>query len=338
MSLRSVLVRVSCTVLAAAALVLGAGAPALAWEPTRQVQLVVPAGAGGGADRMARFLQGVISKHKLMNKPLVVLNKSGGAGSEGFLEMKGSARNPHKLIISLSNLFTTPLATGIPFNYKDLSPVAMLALDQFILWVNKGADQGSASQYLAALRGGGDNAFSVGGTGSRQEDELITTALERVAGKKITYVPFKGGGIVAVQLVRGHINFSVNNPLEAVAHWRANKIRPLCLFWDERMPFKKPVTATQSWNDIPTCKESGIDVSYQMLRGIFMPSGVSAEQVNYYIDVFEKVRALPEWKSFIEKGAYSDNFMTGDQFKAWLEKADKDHRALMSKAGFLDRE
>jgi tripartite-type tricarboxylate transporter receptor subunit TctC len=106
------------------------------WEPTKSVEFIVPAGTGGGADQMARFLQGVITKHKLMTQPLVVVNKAGGAGAEGFLDAKSARPDGHKIIITLSNLFTTPLATGVPFNWKDLTPVAMLALDEFVFWVN----------------------------------------------------------------------------------------------------------------------------------------------------------------------------------------------------------
>ena len=106
-----------------------------AWEPTRTVEIIVPAGPGGGADQMARTMQGIIAKHNLMKQSMVVINKSGGAGGEGFLDVKGSKGNPHKLVITLSNLFTTPLATGIPFSWKDLTPVAMMALDEFVLWV-----------------------------------------------------------------------------------------------------------------------------------------------------------------------------------------------------------
>ena len=87
----------------------------------------MPAGLGGGADQMARTVQGIISKHGLMKQSMVVINKSGGAGGEGFLDVKSANGNPHKLIITLSNLFTTPLATGIPFSYKDMTPVAMMA-------------------------------------------------------------------------------------------------------------------------------------------------------------------------------------------------------------------
>ena len=103
------------------------------WEPTRPVQLVVPAGTGGGADQMARVIQGIVTKHNLMKQPVVVVNKAGGAGAEGFLEVKNARGNPHTLVISLSNLFTTPLATAIPFNWKDLTPVSMMALDRFVL-------------------------------------------------------------------------------------------------------------------------------------------------------------------------------------------------------------
>src|SRR4029079_1183620 len=100
-----------------AALLAAAGlgtAPALACEPTKPVEFVVPAGTGGGADQMARLLQGVISKHNMMKQPLIVVNKSGGAGAEGFLAVKEAKGDPHKIIITLSNLFTTPLATGVP--------------------------------------------------------------------------------------------------------------------------------------------------------------------------------------------------------------------------------
>jgi tripartite-type tricarboxylate transporter receptor subunit TctC len=175
------------------------------------------------------------------------------------------------------------------------------------------------------------------GTGSRQEDQIITVALEKVAGRKFTYVPFKGGGDVAVQLVGKHVNSTVNNPIEAVAHWRAGKLRPLCVLDDERMPFKAKVTETQSWNDIPSCKEAGVDVDYLMLRGIFMPPGATPEQVGFYVELFRKVRATPDWKEFVEKGAFKDSFLTGKDYVEWLGKAETLHRNLMQEAGFIAR-
>ncbi len=316
-------------------LVAGATLPAHAWEPTKPIEFVVPAGTGGGADQMARFLQGVVAKNNLSTQPIIVVNKAGGAGAEGFLDVKGDKGNPHKIVITLSNLFTTPLATGVPFNWRDLTPVSMLALDQFILWVHEDTAFKTTKDYLSAIKAQPDKAFKMGGTGSKQEDQIITVLMEKALGKKIIYIPLKGGGDVAVQLVGKHIDSTVNNPIEAESHWRAGTLRPLCVMDKERLPYKAKLTTTQSWNDVPTCAAAGLPVEYLMLRGIFMPPGVTPDQVKYYLDLFQKVRALPEWKDFMEKGAFKQTVMSGDAYVDWLGKNEQAHRVLMREAGFM---
>ena len=306
-----------------------------AWEPSKPVEFVIPAGQGGGADQMARMIQGIITKNNLMKQSIIPVNKSAGAGAEGFLAVKEAKGDPHKIIITLSNLFTTPLATGVPFNWKEMTPVAMLALDQFILWTNTDKPYKNAKEFIQAAKTAGPGKFKMGGTGSKQEDQILTVGLEKATGTKFTYLPFKGGGDVAVQLVGNHIDSTVNNPIEAVAQWRAGKLKALCVFDDTRMPYKEKVTETQSWNDIPTCSEAGVPTDYVMLRGIFMPPGVTQEQVNFYIDLFKKVRETADWKKFMADGAFNQTFMTGKEYVAWLEKNEALHKQLMSEAGFL---
>ncbi len=323
--------------LAAAGLLACAGldqAAAGEWTPTKTIEFIVPAGTGGGADQMARMIQGVIQKHGLMEQPLVVVNKAGGAGAEGFLDVKGAEGDPHKIIITLSNLFTTPLATGVPFNWKDLTPVAMLALDEFVLWVPADAPYNSPQEFLVAVKEAA-GSFKMGGTGSKQEDQIISVALSKAAGAPIAYIPYKGGGEVATQLVGKHVNLSVNNPIEAISHWKAGTLKPLCVFDKERMPLTDKITETMSWNDIPTCRESGIDFDYLMLRGIFMAPGVTDDQVAFYIDLLQKVRETPEWKEFTATGAFNTTMMTGAEFADWLGKTEELHRTLMQEGGFL---
>src|ERR1044071_5364351 len=151
----------SCGAVAAAAVLALTASASAQWKPTKTVEFIVPAGTGGGADQMARTLQGVIQKNELMDQSLVVLNKSGGAGGEGFLDVKGSAGNPHKIIITLSNLFTKPLSTGIPFTWTDITPVAMLALDEFVLWVNSESPYKTAGDYVDALKASKPNEFKM---------------------------------------------------------------------------------------------------------------------------------------------------------------------------------
>jgi tripartite-type tricarboxylate transporter receptor subunit TctC len=303
----------------------GDGAAA-GWQPTKQVEFVVPAGTGGGADIMARFVAPVIAKHNLSSQPFIVANRSGGAGAEGFLYVKGKAGDPHVIIITLDNLFTTPLATGVPFSWKDLTPVSRLALDWFILWVNAETPYKTPKEYLEAAKGK-PAQFKMGGTGTAQEDQIITIQMEQGFGVKFTYVPFKGGGEVCTNLVGKHVNSTVNNPSECVGHWKAGRVRPLALIDHARIDLP-------NWRDIPTMKEAaGVDMSYLMLRGIFTTPRVPKEVQDWYVDLFRKVTETPDWKDYVTKNALKPALLAGPEYVKWLEEKDALTKDLMKKGG-----
>jgi putative tricarboxylic transport membrane protein len=322
-SARSVLVPILTVALAAVL----AGSAA-AWEPTKPVEFIVPAGTGGGADQMARIIAPLVDKYKLSPRPLVVVNKSGGAGAEGFTYVKAKEGDAHTIIITLSNLFTTPLHTGVPFNWKDLTPIGRLALDEFILWVNAETPYKTAKEYVDAVKAKSET-FKMGGTGSAQEDQIITIQLEQALGLKFIYVPFKGGGEVCVNLVGKHIDSTVNNPIECAGHWKANRVRPLAVFDAERL-------AAKGWGDIPTVKEAlGANIEYLMLRGIFGAPKMPAEAVAFYQGMLRKVYDSPEFKEYLESGALKPSWQTGPEFVKWLEGAEGLHKGLMAKGGLL---
>ena len=205
--------------------------PLAAWEPTKPVEFVVPAGTGGGADQMARFLQGVIAKHNLMKQPLIVVNKSGGAGAEGFLDVQGregrSAQDHHHAVEPVHDAARHGRAVQLegPDAGGDAGARRVRAVGQrrHAVQDRRRLHEGDQGRRRTAQ-------FKMGGTGSKQEDQIITVALEKAVGKKMTYIPYKGGGDVAVQLVGKHVDSTVNNPIEAVAHWRSGALRPLCVF------------------------------------------------------------------------------------------------------------
>lgn len=307
--------------------------PAHAWEPTRTVEIIVPAGAGGASDQMARTIQSIILKHKLMNQSTLVVNKGGASGAEGIMDTKASAKNPHKLMVAFSAIYTLPLAVNLPFNWRDLNPVAMIAQDEFLLWTNAEEPYKTAQDYLNAVKATPPGQFKMGGTGAKREDQIITVALEKAADVKFTYVPYKSGGEAATQLVGKHTNSNVNNPSENIAQWRADQVNALCVFSDERMVYQEKVTKDQSWADIPTCKESGYDVQYQMLRAFFLPPGTTPEQAEYYADLIKKVSETDEWKDYLAKQALKGDYRTGQEFVQFLEQDEAKHQALMQEAG-----
>jgi len=211
----------------------------------------------------------------------------------------------------------------------------MLALDEFVLWVNADKSYKTPKEYIEAMKAAPPGQFKMGGTGSKQEDQIITVAVEKATGVKFTYIPYKGGGEVAVQLVGGHVDSTVNNPIEAVAQWKAGKVRPLCVFDAKPLDYKDKVTSDAGWDSIPSCKSQGLNMEYLMLRGFFMPPGVTNEQVAYYVDVFKKVRETPEWQDLMKNGAFNQTFMTGNDFAKWVGTEEQRHQTLMKEAGFL---
>jgi tripartite-type tricarboxylate transporter receptor subunit TctC len=302
--------------------------PVEAWEPTKPVEFVVPAGTGGGADQMARIISPLVEKYKLSPRPLVVVNKPGGAGAEGFTHVKAKEGDAHTIIITLSNLFTTPLHTGVPFNWKDLTPVTRIALDEFILWVNAESPYKTAKEYVEAVKAK-PGTLKMGGTGSAQEDQIITIQLEQALGLKFIYVPFKGGGEVCANLVGKHVDSTLNNPIECAGHWKANRVRPLAVFDGERLSAK-------GWGDIPTVKEAlGANIEYLMLRGIFGAPKMPADAVAFYQDMLKKVYETPEFKEYLENGALKPSWLTGPEFVKWLESTEGVHKELMQKGGLL---
>jgi tripartite-type tricarboxylate transporter receptor subunit TctC len=305
-----------------------------AWEPTKPVEVVVPAGAGGASDQMARTIQGIVVKHQLMKQPMLILNMGGASGAEGIMDVKGAKGNPHKLMVAFSAIYTLPIAVNLPFNWRDLNPVAMIALDEFVLWDNAEAPQKTAKEFFAAVKAAPPGTFKMGGTGTKREDHIITVALEKAAGVKFSYIPYTSGGQAATQLVGKHIEANVNNPSENIAQWRANQVRALCVLSSQRMAFKDKVTTDLAWSDIPTCKESGYDVEYQMLRAFFLPPGTTKEQSAFYADLLKKVVATPEWKSYLSKQALKETFLTDADFTKFLEKDEAFHTKLMTEAGF----
>lgn len=326
----------TCMAAAASLLAFAVSQPAIAaWEPTKPVEIIVPAGAGGASDQMARVIQGIVAKHNMMKQPIIITLKGGASGGEGLIDMKASKGNPHKVVLAQSSIYTLPFSTNMPFSWRDLTPVSLIAMDEFVLWVNSETAYKTAGDFIAAVKKGPSESFKMGGTGSKREDHIITAAIEMANGVKFAYIPYKSGGEAAVQLVGKHTDANVNNPSENVAQWRAGQVRALCVFDKERIPYSKKVTGEQSWADIPPCKEQGLDIEYVMLRSIFLPGGVNKDQVAFYNDLFKKVSATPEYKEYLEANALKGTFMAPAEFTAFLEKDEAYHKKLMEAAKFM---
>jgi putative tricarboxylic transport membrane protein len=300
--------------------------------PRRPIEWTIPAGTGGGADQQARFMAPLIAKHNLSPQPFIPVNRAAGAGAQAFLWMIDKAGDPHTILITLDNLFATPEAQfirrrdGGRFTWRDLTPIARLLLDNFVVTVHADSPWKTLADFERAAKAAPRGSIKMGGTGSKQEDEIIMVLLEQAWGVDFTYVPFPGGGAVAAAVVGKQVDFSVNNPLEMIGHWEAGRVRPLGIFSNERVQVDR-------WKDVPTIREQGYPIEYQMLRGIFGTANMPPEAVAWYRDVFAKLMETPEMADFIERGAFTKAFLTGPEYVRWLEQKDRTVRDLMRKGG-----
>lgn len=305
------------------------------WKPARSVEFVVGAGPGGGSDQLARTVQSIVQKYRLMDSTIIVTNKGGGSGSEAFIYAKSAAGDPHKLVFATNNAWLVPLGTAVGYSMADLRPVAAMAVDEFLLWVNAKAPYRDVAGFLDAARSQTTH-LAMAGTYSKDSDQVLVRQIEKAAGVTFTYVPFKSGSEVAVQLAGGHVAANVNNPQENLSHWRAGTIRPLCVFSPARLAYADEVSAGQSWASVPTCVEAGLPIQrYQMARTIWMPRGVTDEQVAFYLAVLSKVRETEEWKTWLRRGSQSDRFMAGRELAEYIASDEQWLRRQFAEDGWL---
>lgn len=318
-------------------MVMAATLPAAAqgWQPSKPIEFVVTSSPGGGTDNFARMIQSIIAKHKFIEQSVIVTNKGGGSGAEGYLTVKTAPGDPYKVLFGTNNAYLLPYVAKLGYKPSDLQPVAALALDEFLLWVKEDAPYKTARDYIAAVKAKPET-FKMGGSQSKDTDQTLTSMVAASTGAKFIYVPFQGGGAVGTQLAGGHIDSNTNNPNESVGQWKAGQVRPICIFAPEKLTTTAKVTATHGWSDIPTCKSEGIPIDrFQMPRTVWLSATAPAEAAKFYADVLRKVSETPEWKEYIDRTVQTGKYMTGDELKAFIAADDKASKEVFVREGWV---
>ena len=295
-----------------------------AWEPRKPIDFVIMAGAGGGADQIARFIQSVAEKNDMTPRPLIPNNKGGGSGAEALIALNGARDPDYTILVTLNSFFTTPLRQeNLDIDIMDFTPIAMMGVDPFVLWVHesRGIDSFEGWQEAVAEADGG---WVMGGTGKGQEDSLVTTWLEQNYDLDIKYIPYKGGGDVAKDLAGQQIMSSVNNPSEAKGFFANGDVVPLVSFSDERLDMV---------SDVPTVTELGKDFSYYNQRAVVGAPGMSDEAAAYYQDLFKRIYDSQEWQDYMASESLSPLWMEPDEQKEYWQTQVERHRALLQEMG-----
>ncbi len=293
---------------------------AQSWQPTKPIDFVIMAGPGGGADQIARFLQSVAEKKKLTSRPLVPNNKGGGSGAEALIALNTASDPNHTILVTLNSFFTTPLRQpNLGIDVMKFTPIAMMGVDPFVLWVHKDSGIKTFEEWLEKVKSTDD--YVMGGTGKGQEDSIVIAFLQKAFGIKVKYIPYKGGGAVAKDLAGKQIMATVNNPAETKGFYASGDVVPLLVFSDERMP---------AFPDVPTVKEKGKDFSYYNQRAVVGAPGQSPEAAAYYQNLFKTIYNTEEWQNYMKTESLSPLWMTPEQQKDYWKVQIERHKELLA--------
>jgi len=290
------------------------------WEPKRPIDFTIMAGPGGGADQIARFVQSVVETNDMTNRPLIPTNRGGGSGAEALLHMKDARDADHTLMVTLNSFYTTPIRQeGLGVDIETFTPITMMGVDPFVLWVHKDSGITSFEQYIETVKEM-NGEFVMGGTGSGQEDSIVIAFMSGAYDLDIKYIPYDGGGAVAKDLAGKQIMATVNNPAEAKGFYEAGEFVPLLAFSNERL---------DAYPDVPTMKEKGHDFSYYNQRAIVGAPGMSDEAAAYYREVFGAVYEGDDWQNYLTSESLAPLPMDEAQTREYWAIQVENHRDLL---------
>lgn len=324
--------RVLLFVLVAISLMLSAcgGAPASNY-PDQAIEIIAPANPGGGWDTLARTIQLSLETEKLVSQPLSVTNKPGGGGGVGLAYMAAQKGNDYTLVVYSPPLIINAInGTFEGKSYKDLTPLAKLITDYQIIVVKADSPYQTLEDLLNAMRADPKAIKFAGVSSPGSMDHVAFAKIAKAAGidpKQLEYIAFAGGGEATTALLGGNVTFLSTGIGESVAQLEAGTIRALAITAPERL-------TSDLLKDVPTVKELGYDVTYEIWRGVFGPADMSPEAKAYWDATIKKMVASPAWKAQLEKLNWTDAYASGDDFTAFLEQETGSYQALLAELGF----
>jgi len=303
---------------------------AQAWEPTEPIEFIAPANPGGGWDSICRISARVLQKTGLITQPIYVANMPGGSGSVAIAYVVEKREGDEHLLIAASNSVTFSMAIGRAlYTYDDVTPLAQVGSEYGAYVVLADSPLQTLGDVVAALQADPDSLTIAGGSAPGSMDHIKVALLGKAIGidpLDMAYVPFQGGGEALTALLGGHTDMASLDVSEIVGQLEAGEVRVLAVLSEDRLP---------NFPNLPTAVEQGVDVTFTVWRGLYMPAGLSKEAVEFWTDTIQKMVASPEWDEERQKMGWELVVKFGDEFTQYTKDELESYKILLKELGFL---
>ncbi len=302
-----------------------AASAAPTFTPTRPVELVVQAAAGGGSDIFARKIGDILTKEKLVSQPINVVNKPGGSGAVAYNYLLQKKSDPHFLATVTLSYLTTPLQEKPGYTYTDFSNLVTLAVDDFIAVVKAESPYQSLGDLITAAKAK-PKEIKVGGTQVGSSDSIIPALVEQIAGVQFNYVTFGSGALANAALLGGTVDWVAANPGEAKSLIDGKKLRAVAAFSPD--PLK-------GYESVKTAKAQGIDVVWEQFRGVIAPGGLTPEQKAYWTKALTDLTKNAEWGKYLEDNTLRPLVKSGADAEKYIEAQNATTKTVLTKLGLV---
>ena len=288
--------------------------------PNRPVELIVPAGAGGGTDVLARAFAEAARKH-LPQQPFTVMNRPGASGMIGHGEMINAKPDGYKLAVVFAEIVIVPHLGLTKLSYEDFTPIARLNADPAAITVRADAPWNTIEEFLAASKAK-PGEVKMGNSGNGSIWYLAHAALEQKVGVRYIPVPFSGAAPAVLALMGGHVDAVAVSPGEVATYVAGGKLKTLAVMAEQRL---------KGFEKVPTLKERGIDLSIGTWRGLGAPKGTPPEVVAVLKNLAAKCMAEPVLKDTMDKQNMGVSWADEASFRAAMTKVNIYFKQLMTK-------
>ena len=289
--------------------------------PNRPVELIVPAGAGGGTDVLARVFADVARKH--LSQPILVVNRPGASGMIGHGEMINAKPDGYKIAMVFAEIVIVPHLGLTKLSYEDFIPIAQLNGDPAAVTVKADAPWKTIEEFLEAAKAK-NGSMAMGNSGPGSIWHLAAAAIETKTNVKFNHVGFGGAAPAVLSLLGGHIDAVAVSPGEVATHVQGGKLRTLAVAADKRV---------KGFDSVPTFKERNLDISLGTWRGLAAPKGTPPEILAMLGEVARKCADEPALKEGLDRLSMGWAYANAETFRANMKRDNDYFKDLVGKLG-----
>ncbi|MDR7543736.1 MAG: tripartite tricarboxylate transporter substrate-binding protein [Armatimonadota bacterium] len=317
-----------------AALIAAGAMPALSAPayPTKPLEIIAPASAGGGWDLTARMTAKALAEEKLITTPITVTNMPGGSGAVAVAHMVTRRKGDTHVLAVMGSAFVATLARKVvPYTWKDITPIAAITGDFNIVAVRKDSTFNNLQTLLQVFKRDPALVTVAGGSAPGGLDHLAFSELAKRVGvdvTKVRYVPTGGGGDALALVLGGNVTVLSTSLSEVLAAFEAGQIRILGIMAPERLG--------GSLRGVPTAREQGLDFVYVNWRGFYMPPDIPADVFKFWEEtITEKMVRSRTWAKILDDTRWAPFVLKGDRFRKFIEDDVVSTQRLLTELGLM---